>query len=37
MSYLTTAPKAVSYMNRGLRVLLGIGGGLRNYVLKIRE
>jgi hypothetical protein len=27
-SYLPTAPKAVRYRNRGLRVLLGIGGGL---------
>jgi len=29
MSYLSTAPKAVPYGNRGLRVLLGIDGGLR--------
>ena len=29
MSYLPTPPKADGYGNRGLRVLLGIGGGLR--------
>jgi hypothetical protein len=29
VSYLPTAPKAVSYGNRVLRVLLGIGGGLK--------
>ena len=29
MSYLLTAPKQLRYGNRGLRVLLGIGGGLR--------
>jgi hypothetical protein len=29
MSHLTTAPNAVSYGNRVLWVLLGIGGGLR--------
>ena len=28
-NYLPTAPKAVSYGNRVLRVLLGIGGGLQ--------
>jgi len=28
MSYLRTAPKAVSYGNRVLLLLLGIGGGL---------
>jgi hypothetical protein len=31
MSYLPAAPKAVSYVNRVLRVLLGIGGGLKDY------
>jgi hypothetical protein len=29
MSYLRTAPKAVSYVDRVLRVLLRIGGGLQ--------
>ena len=29
MSYLPAAPKAVSYGNRVLRILLGIGGGLK--------
>ena len=29
MSYLPTAPNPVRHKNRGLRVLLGIGGGLR--------
>jgi hypothetical protein len=29
MRYLPTAPKTVSYGNRGLWSLLGIGGGLR--------
>ena len=29
MSYLPTAPKAVRYGNRVLRVFLGIGGGLK--------
>jgi len=29
VSYLPCVPKPIRYGNRGLRVLLGIGGGLR--------
>jgi len=31
MSYLPTAPKPDRYGNTGLWVLLGIGGGLKDY------
>jgi hypothetical protein len=36
MSYLTTAPKPDGYGDWGLWVLLGIGGGLRDYARRRR-
>ena len=37
MSYRPIPPNAVSYGNRGLRVLLGFGGGLRDYERRHRR
>ena len=33
MSYLPIAPNPIRYQNRVLRVLLGIGSGMRDYLL----